>query len=116
MPVLTKSMADTAAAETALAMEETTDYNGEAALYAMDRAAAVDPQALAEERQADVAVTHEILPEMEVCSLETLEDGSLLYQLETADGAVQLSRTYGVELYQPAGGSASEVSYALLTP
>ena len=77
---------------------------------------AVDPQLLAEERQADVAVTEELLPEMEVCSCETLEDGSLLYCLEAADGAVCLSRLYGIALYQPVAGAASDVSYALLVP
>ena len=76
----------------------------------------VDPQLLAEERQADIAVSHELLPEMEVCSCETLEDGSLLYCLETADGAVRLSRVYGIALHQPASGAASDVSYALLVP
>lgn len=76
----------------------------------------MDPQLLAEERQADIAVTHELLPEMEVCSCETLEDGSLLYCMDTSDGAVCLSRIYGIALYQPDAGASSDVSYVLLVP
>lgn len=75
----------------------------------------ISPQALAEERQADVAVTYDLLPEMEVCTCETLNSGALLYLLETADGAVELSRLYGLELYQPVSYSGN-CSYALLLP
>lgn len=75
----------------------------------------ISPQALADERQADVAVTYDLLLEMEVCSCETLDSGALLYLLETADAAVELSRLYGVELYQPASYTGS-CSYALLLP
>lgn len=107
--------------------EEIADYSvasAPAEYTLMEDAAAVEsdmvfveisPQALADARQADVAVTYELLPEMEVCQCETLENGALLYDLEQADGAASLSRLYGVELYQPAvngGGS----SYALLLP
>ena len=91
-------------------------YDPEKGFFYYDHTVIIDPQTLAEERGADVAVTHELFPEMEVCSCEILENGSLLYQFETTDGAVQLSRGYGVELYQPANGSVSDVSYALLTP
>lgn len=75
-----------------------------------------DPQQLAEEREADIAVTQELLPEMETCTCETLESGVLLYCLDTSDGAVQLSRTYGLALYQPSNGDAANVSYVLLLP
>lgn len=74
-----------------------------------------DPQVLAEDLCADVAVTAELLPEMEVCPCETLESGGLLYCLETAEEAAQLSETYDLELYQPKTVS-SDVSYALLLP
>lgn len=95
------------AAEEAALELETTD----SAVYS----SVIDPQQLADERQADVAVTYELLPEMEVCTCETLESGAVLYLLETADGAVNLSRIYGVELYQAAIHSGS-CSYALLLP
>jgi len=77
--------------------------------------AAISPQDLADKRQADVAVTYELLPEMEVCSCETLETGELLYLLETADGAVRLSRLYGLALYQPVSYTGN-CSYVLLLP
>ena len=73
----------------------------------------VSPQALANERRADLAVNREMLPEMEVCSCETVE-GGLLYCMETREGAVNLSRMYGVELYQPEEYGDKEVSYVLL--
>lgn len=91
-------------------------YDAEMGFFYYDHTVLIDPQELADERCADVAVTHELLPEMEVCSCETLENGALLYHLESSYGAVQLSRIYGVELYQPANENASDVSYALLTP
>ena len=78
--------------------------------------ATVDPQELADARGADLVVTHEILPEMEVCNCETLENGLLLYHLETADAAVQLSRLYGAALYQPTEKIENAESYALLMP
>ena len=57
----------------------------------------------------------DLLPEMEVCACESMEDGSLLYILESKDGAAQLSQKYGVALFRPENGSVSDVSYALLT-
>lgn len=88
------------------------------AMYArtMDAAATVseyDSQALADRLLADVVVTGELLPEMEVCPCETLEDGTLLYRLADANAAAELSRKYGLELYTPAE-TAAEVSYARL--
>ena len=97
---------DASAEEAALELETT-----DSAVYS----SAIDPQQLADERQADVAVTYELLPEMEVCTCETLGSGAVLYLLETADGAVNLSRIYGVELYQATIHSGS-CSYALLLP
>lgn len=78
-------------------------------------AAEIDLQELADDLQADVAVTFELLPELEVCPCETLDSGFLLYRLESADAAVELSRRYGIELYQPAvyGDAAA---YVLLLP
>ena len=78
--------------------------------------AELNSQALAEQKRADVAVTRELLPEMEVCACETLEDGTLLYVLENAGAAAELSEKYGLELYSPADSASSEVSYARLVP
>ena len=75
-----------------------------------------DPQELANQRGADVLVTGELLPEMELCPCETLENGALLYQLDTSSAAVELSRLYGAELYQPAQYGTEDLSYALLLP
>ena len=72
-----------------------------------------DPQALAEERSADVAVSYELLPELEDRDGETLEDGAVLYALDSAAEAVRLSRLYGLALYEPEEAS-SDVSYVLL--
>lgn len=82
-------------------------------MYSARSVSFVLPQAVAEERHADVVVTSELLPEMEVCPCETLEDGSLLYHLPEADDAAELSRIYGMELCQPATHT-EEGSYALL--
>ena len=53
---------------------------------------------------------------MEVCACETLEDGTLLYILESADAAAELAENYGLELYRTVGGSKGAVSYARLVP
>ena len=72
-----------------------------------------DPQVLAEERSADVAVSYELLPELENRDGETLEDGTVLYALDSAGAAAQLSRIYGLALYEPEDASAA-VSYVLV--
>jgi len=105
-----------AAAPIEYAVEEEPAYDPEMGFFCYDQTVTVDPQELAEERGAVVVVTHEMLPEMEVCACEVLENGSLLYHLETADAAVQLSRIYGVDLFQPSEITQSAISYALLTP
>ena len=79
-------------------------------------AAQTDPQVLADDRGADVAVTEDRLSELEDCSCEFFEDGSELYTLNSADAAAQLSETYGLELYQPEEKSEDEISYVLLLP
>ena len=61
-----------------------------------------------------MAVTGEVLPDMELCPCETLQNGLLLYCLERSDAAVELSRLYGVELFRPAQYGSENVSYALL--
>lgn len=75
-----------------------------------------DAQALADSRQADIAVLRQTVPELEGCPYETLEDGSLLYTLPENDGAVELSRLYGAELYRPADGGAQNGALALVVP
>lgn len=75
----------------------------------------LNPQLLAEERQAQIVVTYDLLPEMETCPWENLPDGSLLYCLPAADSAMELSLTYGLELYEAANAEAG-VSYVLLLP
>lgn len=91
-------------------------YTADSAVMALDDTEyQIDPQQLAEERQADVAVTQELLPEMEVCPCETVE-GGLLYCLDSRDSAVELSRAYGLALYTPSAYEEAAVSYALLLP
>lgn len=109
LPAKESVPAEAAAPMMARSMQEPTAMNMDVAEME------ISPQALAEERQADVAVTYDLLPEMEVCTCETLNSGALLYLLETADGAVELSRLYGLELYQPVSYSGN-CSYALLLP
>ncbi len=74
-------------------------------------------QSLADERQADVALVTEALPELDGCAAESLPDGSLLYTLETADSAADLCREHPdfAVLFRPEE-ALSEVSYALLMP
>lgn len=72
-----------------------------------------DPQILAQERQACVVLLHEPLAELEDFDREILEDGSVLYQLPSADFAVELSHSYGLDLY---GSVSTEKAYALLIP
>lgn len=100
------------AAET---VHDTPAYDAEEGFFHKDPSLKRPVQELAEELGADIAVTYELYAEMELCSCEALADGSLLYHLTTRDGAVQLSRCYGVELVCPAGGATSDISYALLT-
>ena len=109
MPAKESMPAEAAAPMMARSMPEPAAMNMDAA--ELD----ISPQTLAEERQADVVVTYDLLPEMEVCTCETLDSGALLYLLETAESAVELSRLYGVELYQPVRNEGS-CSYALLLP
>jgi len=80
----------------------------------LDNTHEVDSQQLANERGAAVVTTCDLLPEMEICPCETLEDGSLLYHLETADAAAALSKKYGLELVQPENGYCGEISFARL--
>ena len=85
-----------------------------AAVYESRSVQQVNSQQLADRLGADIAETGDLLPEMEVCPCETLEDGSLLYRLESAGTAAVLSEAYGLELFRPADGVKSEVSYARL--
>lgn len=72
------------------------------------------PQSLADELGADVVVTDRELPELELCVRETLEDGSVLYWLETARNAEKLSEAYTLPLYRPEQTKETGLSYALL--
>jgi len=94
----------------ARAMPENADVEEQAVVLDL-----VLPQELADERHAFVVVTEELLPELEVCPCETLEEGYLLYRLEQAEDAAALSRIYGVARYEPTAGNAVE-AYALLLP
>ena len=75
----------------------------------------VSAQNIADEKQAAVAVTYELYPELEVCECESLEDGALLYCLSNADAAEALSQQYHLDIYLPSQ-AVSDVSYALLLP
>lgn len=72
------------------------------------------PQSLAEELGADVVVTDRELPELEHCVCETLDDGSVLFCLETPQTAEELSKAYGLPLCRPQQENNTGVSYALL--
>ena len=74
----------------------------------------LDTQSVADRLGAQVVETSELLPEMEVCPCETLEDGSLLYQLDTLKAAEDLSAQYDLVLVIPVEYADSEVSYARL--
>ena len=78
------------------------------------QSAELDSQIVADRLGACVAETRELLPEMETCPCETLEDGSLLYQLTDFDAAKTLSERYDLVLYCPAEETQLEVSYARL--
>ena len=78
------------------------------------QSAELDSQIVADRLGACVAETRELLPEMETCPCETLEDGSLLYQLSDFDAAKTLSERYDLVLYRPAEETQLEVSYARL--
>ena len=71
------------------------------------------PQDIAVMRQAAVAVTYELLAEMEICPCETLNSGELLYCFDDADAAEELSEQYNLELYLPEI-TVADVSYVLL--
>lgn len=72
------------------------------------------PQSLAEELGADVVVTDRELPELEHCVRETLDDGSVLFCLETPQTAEEFSKAYGLSLCRPEQTKNTGVSYALL--
>ena len=76
----------------------------------------LDSQQLADDLGGSIAETRELLPEMEVSSCETLEDGTLLYHLDGADAAELLSKKYGLEVYRTHAEPVGEVSYARLIP
>ncbi len=75
----------------------------------------VSPQEIADAKNAAVAVTYELYPELEVCECEMLENGALLYCLDHAEAAEALSELYDLELFLPEQALA-DVSYALLLP
>jgi len=76
----------------------------------------LDPQALADEKGAPVAVVPELYYELETCELETLETGDLLYVLPDADAAAQLCRDHEGQLYEPSRSGSASVSYAVIMP
>lgn len=71
----------------------------------------VSGQIISEVRRANVVETTELLPEMESCPCETMEDGSSLYLLPTAERAAELSEAYGLPLFVHPD---AEEAYALL--
>ena len=71
----------------------------------------INGQILSDVRTAYVVEVSELLPEMENCPYEELEDGSLLYLLPSIEMAVELSETYGLELFIH---QQAEEAYALL--
>jgi len=94
------------------------DQNVTADLYAAKRSVeAFSPQALADECGAPVVVVHELYPSMEVCEVELLEDGTLLYILPDAETAGELCESYGGTLYMPTALQEElKCSYAVIVP
>ena len=76
----------------------------------------LDAQEMADRLGADLIVIETVFPELEACETKTLGDGSILYTLLEKDDAVQLSRVYGVALYQPTEYGNLKCSYAWLQP
>lgn len=111
-PMLARSAEDTMEFAVYDAADEDTENKMAVTMYAAVPSGP-DPQTLAEERSADVAVSYELLPELEGRDGEALEDGAVLYALDSAGAAVQLSRIYGLALYEPEEASA-DVSYVLV--
>ncbi len=72
-----------------------------------------DAETIAMERQANVVVTDKMLSELEDCREEMLPDGSVLYELPSAEMAEELRLAYGLELFSV---EDAEMSYALLMP
>ena len=71
-------------------------------------------QQLAQERNAEVVLIHELYYEVESYDCETLDEGAVLYILPDHDAAIYLSETYGCVIYEPE--QQTETSYALLVP
>lgn len=72
-----------------------------------------DAQTIALERKANVVLLQEVLPELDGCGQEMLPDGSVLYELPSAETAQELSEAYGLELFT---APDAEISFGLLVP
>lgn len=73
-----------------------------------------DPVALAEELGAPMVVLEQTVPELEELEYEVLPDGSLLYELESAETCYGLSETYHGWLITPVSDPTG--AYALVRP
>ena len=82
------------------------------AAYSSEAAVAVDPAELARQLGAPVVALEHFVEELENCGSEVMDDGSMLYLLETAQIAAKLGRKYEVMVYDP--GTAAEISFALV--
>ena len=71
----------------------------------------INGQIISEVRRAYVVETDRLLPELENCSIEELEDGSLLYLLPSAETALELSEKYDLKVFWH---QQAEEAYALL--
>ena len=69
---------------------------------------------LAQDRNSNVVLVHELYSEIETYDCETLDEGYLLYILPDYDAALFLSETYGCVIYEPE--ERAQMSYALLVP
>ena len=73
-------------------------------------------QQLADNRNADVVLIHELYLEVETYECESLEEGAVLYILPDRAAAVFLSQTYGCVIYEPEQNTGETAYYALLVP
>ena len=73
----------------------------------------ISAESIAMERQANVVVLEETLPEIETCPSEMLADGSMLYALASVEMAEELSLSYDLELVVSDG---AETACAWLAP
>jgi len=100
-------------ARTVSSAAQTAVYEKESSMTWEEMAAAA--QSVADARGAEVALLHQMVPELEDCLCEPQTDGSMLYTLSDAESARSLCQSYSAVLYMPAQpDEAAALSYAMV--